>query len=694
MNVISQYPLWYFIFCFLLGGLLAFLLYRKDKKLVEFSQTSIGVLFTLRFLGVSIIAILLLSPLIKYFNKVVEKPVIIIAQDNSASMIMGKDSSFVKEGLEKQINKLEKDLASNFELAKFKFDERAEAFDTATLVFDGKLSNYDALIEELESRFTNKNIGGLVLISDGIYNRGSNPSFSIEKLGYPVFTVATGDTSTYLDLKIANLRNNKIAFLGNEFPVEFDLQTQEVKNATAEITISRGGKVIFKKEIAVDKQEELSRVRAILKADKVGKQRYTVQVKALAEERNLLNNKRDFYIDVIDGRQKIALLGVAPHPDLAAIKKSIRKNENYLVESTLLDDFEQSYNEFDLIILHQATMATNRPLDSKVQAILKSKLPILLIGGGWQNIELQFGLKSKRRNNRSLTNEALAKVNEDFTLFTIEESLRKQIAQFPPLTVPSATTTAPENLTLLNQQLGNVETPYSLLSFYEKNGTKLGRLMGEGIWKWSIADYVENKNHKTVDQLLGKVVQYLAIKSDRSLFRVTAANDFFENEDVVFEAQSFNPSYELINDEETELKLIDEEGKEFDYVFNRTNNAYQLSISSLQPGVYNYTATTKLEGQQKVSKGVFTIKKLELEQLESVANHNLLFQLAKKTGGKLFYPESLSQLNKLLLEREDISAVSYLNEEVEEIINLKWIFFILLFLFSLEWFIRKRGGAY
>jgi hypothetical protein len=44
--------------------------------------------------------------------------------------------------------------------------------------------------------------------------------------------------------------------------------------------------------------------------------------------------------------------------------------------------------------------------------------------------------------------------------------------------------------------------------------------------------------------------------------------------------------------------------------------------------------------------------------------------------------------------REDISSVSYMNEEVEDIINLKWIFFVLLALLSIEWFIRKRGGAY
>ena len=58
------------------------------------------------------------------------------------------------------------------------------------------------------------------------------------------------------------------------------------------------------------------------------------------------------------------------------------------------------------------------------------------------------------------------------------------------------------------------------------------------------------------------------------------------------------------------------------------------------------------------------------------------------------YPNEIEQLPETILNREDITAVSYINEEVEDIINLKWIFYVFLALLSIEWFIRKRGGAY
>ena len=54
----------------------------------------------------------------------------------------------------------------------------------------------------------------------------------------------------------------------------------------------------------------------------------------------------------------------------------------------------------------------------------------------------------------------------------------------------------------------------------------------------------------------------------------------------------------------------------------------------------------------------------------------------------------LVNFKSLLDKRDDVTSVSYRNEEVKDIINLKWLFFVILALLSIEWFIRKRGGAY
>jgi len=692
VNIVSPYPIWYFIFCILLGALLAFLLYRNDKKLIEFSKLTKGILFSLRFLCISVLAAMLLSPLLKYFNKTVEKPIIIIAQDNSASMNMAADSAFVKTALQQQLADVKSKLEENYRVESYLFDEKISA-ENELPNFQGKITDFDVLFESIEQRFVNRNVGGLLVISDGIYNQGNSPVYSTQSLEFPIFTLGVGDTNKYVDVQLRNLRNNKLAFLGNEFPVQIDVKTQKLQPTALTLKVFRGEKLIKSQQITSLKTSGLTTQRLALKADVVGKQQYTIVVESVDGERNTLNNRINFYIDVLDGRQKVLLLGMAPHPDLGALKAAIISNENYELTSTIYSEFTGAFDAFDLVILHQSVNGKLVPIDQKMKGLLAESKPILLVGGGWKNVELLKDISGKS-SNRNTVNDAQAQVNESFSLFTVDEDIRK-VSNFPPLaTEANQVVKSNGNQTLLTQKIGSVVTSYPLLSFYEMQDVKLGRFSGEGIWKWRMASFQEFGNHDVFNRFVGKVVQYMAIKSDRSFFRVSTINELYENEAINFSAQLFNPSYELINDPDVNLELTNQEGKSFTYSMNRSGETYQLNIPSLAPATYNYAATTTFQGKRYSEMGVFTVKELRLEALNTEANHQLLFQLAKRTNGEMLTADDLAKFPETIASREDVTSVSYVNEEVQDIINLKWIFFLLLALLSVEWFIRKRGGAY
>lgn len=691
MNIVSSYPLWYFGFCVLLGGLLAFLLYRNDKKLTEFSKLTKGVLFGLRFLCVTALAAMLLSPLIKYFSKTVEKPIIVIAQDNSASMLMASDSTFVRQQLQEQIAAVQQKLGANFKIDNYVFDE---AIGNETKPnFSGRITDFDVLFEDLEQKYVNRNVGALLLVTDGIYNQGNSPVYSIQNLEFPVFTVGVGDTNRYVDIKLKNLRNNKLAFLGNEFPVQVDIKTQKVTVNSVKLTVLRNGKTITTKTLIGLKANDVSTQYLTLKANAVGKQQYTIVVQSIEGERNTSNNSLNFYIDVLDGRQKVLLLGMAPHPDLGALKSAIAANENYELTTSIYSDFKKSFKEYDLVMLHQSSNSKLVPIDQNLKKLLGTSIPVLLFGGGWKNVELLQGISGKS-SGRRIVNEVQAEINEGFSLFTIDDDLRK-LTKFPPVTTEASQTVKPNgNNTLLTQKIGNVKTAYPLLTFFEKQNRKIGRFSGEGLWKWRIANYQEFGNHQVFNRFVSKITQYMAVKSDRSFFRVSSVDEIYENEALNFSAQLFNPSYELVNDPEVSLEVKNEEGKVFNFAMNRLGETYQLNIPSLLPGNYNYVASATYQGKLVTEKGIFRIKELQLEASNTEADHQLLFQLAKRTNGEMVDASNVLSIVEKINAREDISSVSYMNEEVEDIINLKWIFFVLLALLSIEWFIRKRGGAY
>ena len=83
LDLSFQYPAWFLIFCVLLGLGYAMLLYYRDTTFREQApRLSLG-LGILRWLTVTILSALLLSPLLKSLLTETKKPIVVLAQDES-----------------------------------------------------------------------------------------------------------------------------------------------------------------------------------------------------------------------------------------------------------------------------------------------------------------------------------------------------------------------------------------------------------------------------------------------------------------------------------------------------------------------------------------------------------------------------------------------------------------------------------
>ena len=111
-------------------------------------------------------------------------------------------------------------------------------------------------------------------------------------------------------------------------------------------------------------------------------------------------------------------------------------------------------------------------------------------------------------------------------------------------------------------------------------------------------------------------------------------------------------------------------------------------------GTYTYSATVNVGDQLYQETGEFNISPIQVESATTRADHQLLYNLASRNGGEMYAPDDLKELSRILAEREDIVPISYTEQRLRELINLKWIFVILLVIVSLEWFFRKRAGVY
>ena len=218
--------------------------------------------------------------------------------------------------------------------------------------------------------------------------------------------------------------------------------------------------------------------------------------------------------------------------------------------------------------------------------------------------------------------------------------------------------------------------------------------MGEGIWRWRLQDFAMHGNHNLFDELISKTVQYLSVKADKSFFKVLGKNNFLENEAIELEAEVYNESYELINEPEVNITITNSDNKKFPFTFSKTTNAYRLNAGMMPVGEYRYEARVKIGEKITTQRGEFSISALQVELTNTIADHQLLYSLSKKHDGQMVYPDELDKLAEQLNNRTDIKSVSYTQNKLADLVNLKWIFFLVLALLSIEWFIRKRNGAY
>ncbi len=694
MSIVFQFPTWFLILALLAGASYALGMYFRERRTAEMPLWMVRSLAAVRGLAVFIIVVLLIGPMIRSTSKRTEKPIVVIAQDNSSSILLNSDSAFYRAEFQEKLNELRKELSGDYEVRSYVFGNDVNEKEVADHT-DGR-TDISELFEELDNVYANRNVGAVILASDGLYNRGRDPIYSPLHLTAPVYSIALGDTSIKRDVILKKVDHNRYAYLGNEFPVEITLEAEKFQGKDVTVQLSGENGVLWEQRVSIIGNSFRKVLSAKLKAEIPGLNRIRASVSVLNGELSRSNNTQDFFVEVLDGRQKVLILAANPHPDIAALKRSISGNDNYEVDAMVLGEKEFSPEQYDLIILHQLPQqgGAGRPDMDKIRA---STVPVFCIVGSktdlrWFN-DMNFGLQVNAA--RQSRNEVLPVFAKGFSLFTLDENVRRMLQRFPPLNAPFAEYAASGSAqTLFHQRIGNVETQSPLLLFNDVSGRKTGVLVGDGIWRWRMRDFEENGSHEVFDALLSKVVQFLALKTDKSLFRVNTKNSYSEDEEVVFNAELYNETYEPINEPDVDLTITDEQGKAFDYKFNRTEVAYRLNAGSFKEGNYRYKAKVSNGGKVLECSGQFMVAALKLETTSTTADHGLMYKIANGSGGELFYPRELDKLAEAIKARTDIRNVVYEQAWFKEAIHMKWLFFLLLALLGLEWFVRKRNGAY
>lgn len=694
MELILDAPGWLIALCILAGVVYATALYLKDKLNRHFHTGVILGLASLRFVAVSLIALFLLRPLLKTTEQHIEKPVVVIAQDNSESLALGPDSAYYRGEYNEQLKALALSLEETCEVHTLTFGAHITG-GLDSLDFSEKSTDYGALLEELHTTYSNRNLGAVVIASDGRYNRGINPIYGFQKLNAPVFTIALGDTSARRDIRVAQVAHNRLAYLGNRFPVEMRIEGLQLSGETATVNLSRKGEVLFSEVIRFDGEVSSITLRTNLDAEETGLQQYVVSVTAKEGEVTTANNRESFFIDVLDSRQQVLLLYKAPHPDVQALKAAISSHANYQVTAEQGSDFTGEMGDYNLVIFHQLPNGSSSA--ALCEAATEAGVPAWYIWGSGTNFRefnnLNTGFNLTGHTGKST--DSGAEMAEGFSAFTFDQEYGAMFRNFPPLTLPFGNyTTSPGVNPLLFQRIGQIKTEQALMAFNTASGVKLAVTTGEGLWRWRLFNHLEEDNHEAFDQLVTRTVQYLSAKEDKSPFRVRCETDVLEYEAITFEAELYNASYEPVNGPEVTLVITSDQDAVYERVFTRTQSGYRMDAGSLPVGQYQYEARTQYGGKALVERGEFSVSPVQLELTETQANHALMYQFAANNGGEMVHAHQVGSLSSKIVTSGNLGSLIHETRVLNDLIGTRWLLFLILGLLSLEWLWRKRNGTY
>jgi len=654
-------------------GIAYFQYLYKDNK-----TKSKLILFGLRSLSIFLLLLLIINPKIKKTKVETIKPNLVLLVDNSKSIGKLNQKTIVRNLGDK--------LKSNSKLLnKFKIDTYNFSDDisfTDSLSFQKNATNISKSLQSIQKLYKKTN-APIVLISDGNQTYGTNYSQTLAK--HTIYPIVVGDTTTYQDVSITQLNVNKYAYLKHKFPVELFVNYHGNEDVETTLTISEGKTNIYTKKIELNKKNNALKVDFFIPANQVGLHTYKTNVTRIKNEKNTLNNKKSFTVEVLNEQSKILIVSDILHPDIAMLKRSIEHNKQRKVIIKSTKDAIK-LNDYQLVVLYQPNKNFLK-IFTELNNSNKNSFVITGTKTDWNflnSIQLNFNKKVL-----SSTEDFIPIYNSAYATFLTRDI---GFENFQPLTdsFGKIAFNVPYQ-SLLFQQIGSVKSNNPLFITFEQNGQRNAVLFGENAWCWRMTSKIESQSFEPFDSYINSVIQYLASNKKSTHLEIQNKKYYYQNETVQILAKVYDANYQFDSNVKLWISLTDKStNKKIKYPFALIDNEYEVKLADLSKG--NYSFKVYDDARKNTSYGHFTILDYNIEEQFTNANNKGLVKLALNTGGTVYYPNNLDQFIDKMVNDTRYKSIQKAKETQSPLIDWKWMLGLIVLLLSVEWFIRKYKG--
>lgn len=575
---------------------------------------------------------------------------------------------------------------------------------TDSVQFNGFNTDISASLRQLKERFPDGSYSTITLITDGIYNSGSNPVYEAEKFRAPFIIVPVGDSAVQKDIIVRRVISPVNAFTGTAVKIKVYLDIYKFPDGKLTLKLMKEGIEAKSLQLSYNEQINYYEAEFDITENEPGKFKYSVSADGLQDELTSKNNHSTFYINYFDNKVNLMVVSGGPGYDNEFTGSVLKRIGNYNITYRTLkspDAFYEGALERGMFAELSALFLLNFPsapvsarlLEEVSSAAKQYNIPVIFFAG---------------KNTDYLKLASF----EDLVPFTVTGiNSGEKLMRIAPVSVSenplSKITGLGSNTEIFRNVSGIIPKPGSVTLATDKSTgepvimhrvssqSRSAAFLGYGLWKWKLNS--SGNAEKSIEAMLLELVNMTLEKEKKAKLKIYPAKDIFDHtEHVKIFAEVYDENYILTGNASVTGKVLNKEGiNAGELKFVPAENKFIAELPPLTAGDYYIECSADYNSSYWASaKNRFTSDTVNTEYLDTRTNYNMLNSLASKTGGRIIHPDSTSILGSVINELSSKAAVN--NDEKRylrfDLWGNKYYLILAVLLFSFEWILRKRNN--
>jgi len=679
-------------------------------------------LAVLRAAALALLLLALIEPVLALTRVVSERPVVAILFDTSRSMSITDGTAGARRADEAFTLLNEVVLPriareSGVEAYAFSLGVEPLTIDGRRLerapYADGASTDIGGAFAELSKEFKGRNLGAVVLASDGASNRGMSPYDVAMELEVPVFVLGVGSVEPQADIAVREVITNRISYAGEILPIEVRISSAGYGGSETVIELVEDGVLLDSVPVRLSATGEEVELTFKTVPSTPGVHRYTISIPEAPGELTTTNNARVVATTAFKGKIRVLLMASRPSWDFAFLRREFEADQNVDVTAVAITERAPARNDpdspesreelfgYDLVVLVESDWeAPLVPADWLSAFVRNRGGGLLLVGlpGSRADEELLTIAPVVPGGRPSLVRETRPRLTSNGegepTTRVVEDRFEnvEVWASLPPVWTATDPwwVEMPDARTLVTGG-GAGDAAIPIVVARRAGAGNVVAVLAEGLWRWKLAG-PRATDVDVYDRFLSNAARWLTARGELERVVVTSDKDVYAaGETIVFSGQVYREDFRLAGDAAVTVSVAKGEGAApvESVVLEPGGEFYRGSVGPLEPGRYIFEAGAVRAGEELGDdRGEFTVEPFSLEDSDVRRRPALLAKLAEDSGGGYFLPGTVDDIPADL----DLTWARRVSQREFEIWNSPWLLLGFVGLLSVEWTLRRRKG--